>query len=159
MRCFIRLLPLAALLIGLSAPASAQDRHAGYYYPTPQSQELYYPRATALPEANRERRLGFVTGITQAQMQSPYPMTHVIFAKGAESEKLIIVSLQDGLFDTLFRARAFLAALTASARATPIFGDLEAETEYTFFDLAVLLGFEQITISDGKQFAHQIRFE
>ena len=146
----------AALFV---APVSAQDRHAGYYYPEAHSSEVYYPRATALPEANRDRRLGFVVGVTQSQMREPYPMTHVIFAKGAEAEKLIIVALQDGYFDTIYRARAFLAALTASARSTPIFADLKAETSYTFFDLAVLLGFEQITISDGKTFSHQITFE
>lgn len=155
---------LLALMVAvlISAPtrqAAAEDRHAGYYYPQAQSSEVYYPRATPLPEASRDRRLGFVTGITQGQLQAPYPMTHVIFAKGEDAEKLIVVALQDGYFDTIYRARAFFAALTASARTTPIFSDLQVETSYTFFDLAVLLGFELITISDGKTFSHQIRFE
>lgn len=154
---FTGLIGVVVALVG--APAAAQDRHAGYYYPQPQSSETYYPRATPLPEASRDRRLGFVTGITQGQQNAPYPLTHVVFAKGVEAEKLIIVALQDGYFDTIYRARAYLAAMTASARTTPIFGDLQVETSYTFFDLAVLLGFEQITISDGKGFAHQIVFE
>lgn len=149
----------AILLAAWGERAVANDRHAGYYYPQPQSSEVYYPRASPLPEANRARRLGFVTGITQGQLQAPYPVSHVLFAKGQNAEKLIIVALQDGLFDTIYRARAFFAALTASARTTPIFADLAAETSYTFFDLAVLLGFEQITISNGKNFAHQITFE
>jgi hypothetical protein len=148
---------LAAVLF--TGEARADDRHAGYYYPQPQSSETYYPRATPLPEANRDRRLGFVTGITQSQMKSPYPIPHVLFAKGVDAEKLIIVALKAGYIDTLYRARAFLAALTAQARATPIFAELNAETEYTFFDMAVLLGFKQVTISDGQSFAHQIKFE
>lgn len=151
---------IAAVILSLAGQSAfANDRHAGYYYPQPQSSEVYYPRASPLPEASRSRRLGFVTGITQGQLQAPYPMSHVLFAKGQNAEKLIIVALQEGMFDTIYRARAFLAALTASARTTPIFADLEAETSYTFFDLAVLLGFEQITISNGKTFAHQITFE
>lgn len=160
-RNLIAILGGALTALGIAAaPVLADDsRHAGYYYPEPQSEEVYHPRAETLLEANRERRLGFVTGLTQSQTQAPYPMTHVMFAKGAESEKLIIVALQDGMFDTIFRARAFLAAMTASARTTPIFSDLQAETSYTFFDMAVLLGFEQITISDGKLFAHRIRLE
>jgi len=145
--------------VSLAGPASADDRHAGYYYPQPQSSEVYYPRATPLPEANRDRRLGFVTGITTAQLRAPYPPTHVLYAKGAESEKLVIVALQDGYIDTIYRARALLAAMTAQARATPIFTELEVESTYTFFDLAVLLGFKQITISDGQSFAHQVTFE
>ena len=150
---------LLALAIAAAPAFADEDRHSGYYFPAPQSEEVYYPRAETLVEANRDRRLGFVTGLTQSQAQAPYPMTHVVFAKGEQAEKLIIVALQDGMFDTIFRARAFLAAMTASARTTPIFGDLEAETSYTFFDLAVLLGFEQITISDGKLFSHRILFE
>ena len=146
-------------LVSLAGPAFADDRHAGYYYPQPQSTEVYYPRATPLPEANRDRRLGFVTGITTAQLRAPYPPTHVLYAKGAESEKLVIVALQDGYIDTIYRARALLAAMTAQARATPIFTELEVESTYTFFDLAVLLGFKQITISDGQSFAHQVTFE
>ena len=157
----IRIAIAAALgaLVSLAGPASADDRHAGYYYPQPQSSEVYYPRATPLPEANRDRRLGFVTGITTAQLRAPYPPTHVLYAKGAESEKLVIVALQDGYIDTIYRARALLAAMTAQARATPIFTELEVESTYTFFDLAVLLGFKQITISDGQSFPHQVTFE
>ncbi len=157
----IRIAIAAALgaLVSLAGPASADDRHAGYYYPQPQSSEVYYPRATPLPEANRDRRLGFVTGITTAQLRAPYPPTHVLYAKGAESEKLVIVALQDGYIDTIYRARALLAAMTAQARATPIFTELEVESTCTFFDLAVLLGFKQITISDGQSFAHQVTFE
>lgn len=163
MRRTVRILSAAALAAMLSAFAAtaprADDRHAGYYYPQPQSFETYYARARPLDGANRDRRLGFVTGMTQRQMQAPYPMSHVVFAKGTEAEKLLIVALQDGPFDTIFRARAFLAAMTAAARATPIFGDLEVETTYTFFDLAMLLGFSQITISDGKTFSHQIELK
>jgi hypothetical protein len=157
----IRIAIAAALgaLVSLAGPASADDRHAGYYYPQPQSTEVYYLRATPLPEANRDRRLGFVTGITTAQLRAPYPPTHVLYAKGAESEKLVIVALQDGYIDTIYRARALLAAMTAQARAMPIFTELEAESTYTFFDMAVLLGFKQITISDGQSFAHQVTFE
>ena len=157
----IRITIAAALgaLVSLAGPASADDRHAGYYYPQPQSTEVYYPRATPLPEANRDRRLGFITGITTAQLRAPYPPTHVLYAKGAESEKLVIVALQDGYIDTIYRARALLAAMTAQARATPIFTELQAESTFTFFDMAVLLGFKQITMSDGQSFAHQVTFE
>lgn len=150
----------AALTFGAgAAPSAAEDRHAGYYYPQPQSTETYYPRAQPLRNSDRERRLGFVTGVTQQQMQANYPISHVMFAKGVDAEKLIIVALQDGIFDSIFRARAYLAALTAVARTTPVFQELAVETSFTFFDLAVLLGFKQITISDGKGFSHQVTFE
>ena len=126
----IRIAMAAALgaVMSLVGPASADDRHAGYYYPQPQSSEIYYPRATPLPKATRERRLGFVTGITTAQLHAPYPPTHVLYAKGSDAEKLVIVARKDGYIDTIYRARALLAAMTAQARATPMFTELEAES-------------------------------
>ena len=111
-------------LMSLGAAASADDRHAGYYYPQPQSTEVYYPRATPLPEANRARRLGFITGITATQMRAPYPPSQVLFAKGEEAEKLVIVALKHGYIDTIYRARALLAAMTSQARSLPILNEL-----------------------------------
>ena len=51
------------------------------------------------------------------------------------------------------------ANLTAVARTTPIFQDFGVQNFFTFFDLAKMLGFAQITISDGREFAHQVVLE
>ena len=148
-----------ALLISLTPMTSAKDRHAGYYYPEPASRETYGARAETMPSANRELRLGFVTGLTTLQAKQFYAPTYVIFAKGAEAEKMIIVALGGRGFRTLYQARAQLAQLTAIARTTKFLQDLSVETTYTFFDVAKLLGFKQITISDGIDFAHQITLD
>ena len=79
-----------------------------------------------------------------------------MFAKGDDAEKLIIVALDDGVMRTLFRARAVLAQMTAVARSTSMFNDMGVADSYTFFDLAKMLGFKQITVSDGVTYAHQI---
>lgn len=150
----------AVVWAGLAAPGLAQnDRHAGYYYPEPQTHEVYQARAQTLPEASRSLRISFVTGVTNQLLARPYPPTAAIFAKGAEAEKLIIVALDDGRIDTIYRARAIFANLTAIARVTPIFQEFGVEEFFTFFDLAKMLGFVQITISDGRDFAHQVILE
>jgi hypothetical protein len=151
--------PAVVLLLGLATAANAaegDDRHAGYYYPEPTSSEVYDARALTVPEATRKGRIAFVTGITNEQNKAPYPPTAAIFAKGSEAEKLIIVALEDGRIDTIYRARAIFAQMTAVARLLPIFSQLGVEDYFTFFDLAKMLGFEQITISNGRDFAHQI---
>jgi len=156
------ILPAAVLVFGLAAAAKAaegDDRHAGYYYPEPTSSEVYEARALTVPEATRKGRIAFVTGITNEQNKAPYPPTAAIFAKGSEAEKLIIVALDDGRIDTLYRARAIFAQMTAVARLLPIFAQLGVEDYFTFFDLAKMLGFEQITISNGRDFAHQITIQ
>lgn len=156
MRISLALAVLVLAAIFVSADVQAADRHAGYYYPTPASTETYVARAQTLQEADRSLRIGFVTGITNQILQQPYPPTAAIFAKGAEGQKLIIVALEDGRIDTLYRARAIFANMTAVARVMPLFRELGVEGWFTFFDLAKLLGFEQITITDGRDFAHQV---
>ena len=146
-------------MASLSGAAQAQDRHSGYYYPEPTSSETYKARAFTLPDTSRKSRIAFVTGITSEQNKAPYPPTAAIFAKGSEAEKLIIVALDDGRIDTVFRARAIFAQMTAVARLLPVFSELGVEDYFTFFDLAKMLGFQQITISNGRDFAHQVLIE
>ena len=149
------LLIMAAATSG-GADAGTADRHAGYYYPEITSSEIYRARAQILPDASREMRIGFIVLQTAEQAKRPYPPRFAIFAKGEKAQKLIIVGLDGESFRTLFRARGVLAQLTARARGTELFRNLAVEDVFTFFDLARMLGFEQITITDGELFAHRI---
>ena len=135
------------------------DRHAGYYYPEPSSQEVYGARAETMPQASRGLRLGFVTGFTGKQLEATYPPPYVMFAKGTEAQKLIIVAMEDDRVNSIYRARALFAMMTAFSRGLPIFRENGVEDRFTFFDLAKLLGFEQITITDGHDFAHRVIIE
>jgi hypothetical protein len=149
--------PGFCLLLLLILPAqAAEDRHAGYYYPEAMTREVYEARVQTFPQADRKRRVAFVTGFTAQMRNRPHAPTWAMFAKGAGAEKLIIVALQDGPLDTLFRARAVLAGMTATARLLPIFNELGGQDVLTFFDLAKMLGFTQITVSDGRHFSHQV---
>jgi len=151
-----RLTVWAAAAVMMATVADAQDRHAGYYYPTPEVTEEYEGRAQKLPEASKRVRLAFVTAMTAATHARPYPPSFAIFAKGTDSEKMIIVSLQSGRYDTVFRMRALLAMLTAMARATPILQDRPDVELLTFLDLCYMMGFTQITVTDGDNVAYQI---
>jgi hypothetical protein len=154
----LRGLLLVALLLASASAAGAQDgdSHAGYYYPEPQSVETYEGRVDTLPDSNRRRRIAFVTGVTAQLLQGRYAPTYAIFAKGDEAEKMIIVAFADGQMDTLYRARAVLANLTAMSRVTAFFREHTIAENATFFDLLKLLGFKQLTISDGDSFAHRV---
>lgn len=150
---------LLALGCGAAAAQEEHDRHVGYYYPHPQTEETYVARAETLPQASRPMRIGFVVGYTTNQLERPYPPDYVLYAKGAEAQKLIIAAVGAHRMNTLYRARAVLAMMTAVARTMPIFVDNGVEDSFTFFDLAKLLGFEQITVTDGDEFAHQVFLE
>ena len=148
------------MLLGFPfAGSEAADRHAGYYFPAPQSQETYKARSQTLAESGRRSRIAFVTGLTNRMLQNPYPPEFAIFAKGAEAEKLIIVAVRSDTYNTLYRMHALLVTLTAVARATPLFEQGAVQDYFTFFDLCKMLGFEMITVSDGREFAHRIHIE
>ena len=49
--------------------------------------------------------------------------------------------------------------MTAAARMLPAFQDMDAQANLTFFDLAKMLGFEKITITNGRDFAYQVIIE
>jgi hypothetical protein len=145
-----------ALGVLLAGPAGADDRHVGYYYPPPQTIETYEARAETLKDSDRTRRIGFVVELSQQILSNPYPPDFAVFAKGDQAEKLLIVALRDNVIDTIYRARALLAMMTSVSRATPLFQDYGVAEVFTFFDLLKILGFAQLTISDGDGFAHQV---
>lgn len=154
----LAILAVAGIAISAAAATEREDgsRHADYYYPPLTSDEVYTARALVMSSASREFRLGFVTGLTQQQLARPYSPAYSIFAKGEIAEKMIIVSLGQHGFKGLYQARGLLAQLTAVARGSPLFRESAVEDLFTFLDLARMLGFDELTISDGESFAHRI---
>ena len=140
-----------------AAQAPAADHHEGYYYPKVTSRETWPSRAKTLADVDRRKRIGFATGIAKQMSELPYAAPYAFFVKGDEADKLIIVATVDGTLNTPYRARALLATLTAFARLTPLFSEYAVEDLFTFLDLCKLLGIKQVTISDGRGFAHQVR--
>lgn len=169
------LLSLLALLpLWLAGHAAAQDgifladespeeeevsRHEGYYYPPLTGTETYPARAETLPGSDRTRRIGFIVGVTKGQMTREYPPTYAMYAKGTESEKMIVVSLSEGFIANIYQARALLAQMTAVARDMPLFVDNHVEDSYTFLDLLKLLGFTELTITNGQDYSYQYLIE
>ena len=139
-------------------PSSTESQHEGYYYPAISSREVYHARAQPLADSDRTRRLGFVTLMLGQQLDLQYPPQHILFAKGDDAEKMIIIGFGDS-FATLYRARAVMAGITALVRDTPLFQDLQVDDLFTFYDLAVLLGFKEIVLSDGISYAHRVTLD
>ena len=150
-------LALAALTFVAVPTASADHRYQGYYYPEVAVEESYEPRAARLPQASRELRIAFVTGISAEQGQKGYPAQVIAFTKGGEDDSLIFTALYDGPLSTVYRTRAFFAQMTSVARLLPAFQNEAALAgDYTFFDLAYMMGFNSIAASDGEGFAYRV---
>ncbi len=139
--------------------AAKKDRHAGYYYPKEVTVEEYVARAKKLPNMDRKARIEFTNQLNLQVLAKPYPPPFVLYSKGDEAEKAILVATADDFVGTLYRMRAFLALMTTLARQTDLFKEYGVDDLFTFFDQLKLLGFEQLTVSDGKTYAHQVKLK
>lgn len=141
-----------------AAPAE-EDRYIGYYYPKPATVENYTSPMQTVQGAERPQRVQFATVVSQGTIQSAYRVPYAVFVKGEKAEKMIIVGLQPGEMATVYRARAILANMTTMSRLSPFFQERTVAEDANFFDLLKLLGFKQLTITDGDKFTHQVNIK
>ena len=136
--------------------ANADDRYVGYYYPKPTSTELFESSMQTIQGAERPQRVQFVTVVSQGTIQSAYRVPYAVFAKGEKADRMIIVGMQQGELNTIYRMRALLANMTTMSRLSPFFQERTVAEDATFFDLLKLLGFRELTITDGEKLTHQV---
>ncbi len=136
--------------------ASADDRYVGYYYPKPNSTEIYESAMQTIAGVDRAQRVQFVTVVSQGTIQSSYRVPYSVFVKGEKADKMIIVGLAPNEFGTIYRMRALLANMTTMSRMSPFFQERTVAEDATFFDLLKLLGFTTVTITDGDKLTHQV---
>ncbi len=142
-----------------ATPKADDDRYVGYYYPKPTAVETYTSPMQTIAGAERAQRVQFATVVSQGTIQSAYRVPYSVFVKGEKADKMIIVGLQPGEMSTIYRARAILANMTTMSRLSPFFQERTIAEDANFFDLLKLLGFQQITISDGDKFTHQVNIK
>jgi len=138
------------------AAAATEDKYVGYYYPKPNSTEIYESAMQTIAGVDRAQRVQFVTVVSQGTIQSSYRVPYAVFVKGEKADKLIVVGLAPNEFGTIYRMRALLANMTTMSRMSPFFQERTVAEDATFFDLLKLLGFTTVTITDGDKLTHQV---
>ena len=133
-----------------------EDRYVGYYYPKPTSTETFESSMQPITGIDRAQRIQFVTVVAQGTLQSAYRVPYAVFAKGEKGDRMIIVGLQPGEMNTIYRMRGWLANMTTMSRLSPFFQERTVAEDATFFDLLKLLGFRELTITDGEKLTHQV---
>jgi hypothetical protein len=147
--------PAAATKPAAAAP-TGEDRYVGYYYPKPTSTETFESTMQTIAGAERAQRIQFVTVVSQGTIQSAYRVPYAVFAKGEKADRMIIVGMQQGELNTVYRMRALLANMTTMSRLSPFFQERTVAEDATFFDLLKLLGFREVTVTDGEKVTHQV---
>ena len=113
--------PAAKPAAATPATPPGEDRYIGYYYPKPTSTEVFESQMQTIATMDRPQRIQFVTIVSQGTIQAAYRVPYAVFAKGDKADKMIIVGMQAGELNTVYRMRALLANLTTMARLSPFF--------------------------------------
>jgi hypothetical protein len=132
------------------------DKYIGYYYPKPTTTEEFTSSMQTIATMDRPQRVQFVTVVSQGTLQSAYRVPYAVFVKGEKADKMIIVGMQQGEMNSIYRMRALLANMTTMSRLSPFFQERTIAEDATFFDLLKLLGFTELTITDGEKLTHQV---
>src|SRR3954447_7966388 len=90
--------PAAPAAAKPAAAATDEDRYIGYYYPKPNSVEVYQSAMQTVSGVDRAQRVQFVTVVSQGTIQSSYRVPYAVFVKGEKADKLIIVGLAPNEF-------------------------------------------------------------
>lgn len=155
-RLFLSVLMMALIGLGAINRANAAETHAGYYYPEPQSYELYVSPLPILRDVTKLSRVGLLVGLNDQQMKRGFAPGYHMFSKGALGEKLIIVAVESHRYQTLFQLRALLASMSSMARTSPLFAQTGSAENLNFLDLLKIAGFSQLTITNGLDVSHRI---
>lgn len=150
--------PAPAAAAPAAAPAG-EDKYVGYYYPKPTLVETYTSPMQTISGAERAQRVQFVTVVSQGTIQSAYRVPYAVFVKGEKGDKMIIVGLQPGELASIYRIRAILANMTTMSRLSPFFQERTVAEDATFYDLLKMLGFTQLTVTDGEKLAYQVNIK
>lgn len=154
---FCRMFVAAGLFAVLSASAAnAAETHAGYYYPAPQTFELYVSPLPVLRDVTKLSRVGLLVGLNERQYKRGFAPGYHMFGKGEFSEKLIIVAVESGRYETLYQLRALLASMSSMARTSPLFAQTGSAENLNFLDLLKIAGFSQLTLTNGVDVSHRI---
>lgn len=145
---------LVALLF--AGNAGAAETHAGYYYPAPQTFELYVSPLPVLRDVTKLSRVGLLVGLNERQYKRGFAPGYHMFGKGEFSEKLIIVAVESGRYETLYQLRALLASMSSMARISPLFAQTGSAENLNFLDLLKIAGFSQLTLTNGVDVSHRI---
>src|SRR3990167_1111536 len=141
-----------------AAPAG-EDKYVGYYSPKPTTVENYTSPMQMIAGAERQQRVQFITVVSQGTIQSAYRVPYAVFVKGDKAEKMIVVGLQNGELNSIYRIRAILANMTTMSRLSPFFQERTVAEDANFFDLLKMLGFTQLTVTDGDKLSYQVNIK
>ncbi|MEM1390071.1 MAG: hypothetical protein AAGG45_03240 [Pseudomonadota bacterium] len=139
----------------LTASNAVPSLEEGYTYPAPVGFEVVptiVVDEVAIPSF--EARVQFVSQLTQMLTSRPYAPLALAMTEGNDHQTIVFMDAGRLNVSTAYQARAMVAQMSSATRNSPVFAQYGVENYASVFDLFKLLGFDQVVITDGDDFAY-----
>lgn len=138
-------------------PASAIDEATGVgrYYPPASSVETPNILFERMEGVGPQQRQSFADQINLAASAPGRTVPIVVQAVGADKQTLVFLYIGAEGPMTPYLARGILARLTSITRAAPAIAEMGLSSEFDVYNMAAVLGFSRVIVTDGRDFAHQ----
>jgi hypothetical protein len=134
---------------------SDETTGAGLYYPPASSLETPNIRFQQMLGVGPQQRQSFVDQVNLAVGIPGRSLPIVAQAVGANRETLVVLYVGGEGAMTPYLARGVLARLTAITRSAPAIQAMGLSSDFDAYNMAAVLGFARIVVTDGRAFAHQ----
>ena len=139
----------------LTAADIDETTGAGRYYPPASSLETADVLFRQMPGIGPRQRQAFVDQVNLAASTPGGPVPIVAQAVGADRETLVLLYAGGEGPMTPYLARGVLARLTSIARSAPVIMEMGLSSEFDAYNMASVLGFGRLVVTDGRAFTHQ----
>ncbi len=139
----------------LSASAINETTGAGKYYPQVSSVETPDIRFGKMAGIGPQERQFFIDQVNLAASTPGRTFPIVAQAVGENRETLVFVYLDADDTMTPYLALGILARLTSVTRFAPAIAEMGLSSEFDIYNMAAVLGFARIIVTDGRDFAHE----
>lgn len=132
---------------------------AGRYYPPASSVEAPNILFEAMAGVGPKQRQFFADQINLAVSAPGRTVPIVAQAVGANNESLVFLYLGAEAPMTPYLARGLFARLTSITRAAPAITEMGLSSEFDVYNMAAVLGFGRIIVTDGRAFSHEANLQ
>ena len=128
---------------------------AGVFFPPPVSFDTHQVRFGTMAGVGPTERQLFIDRINLTATASGQSVPIAAQSVGDDRKTLVFMLLGSDGPTTPYMARAILARLTSITRFAPEIAEMGLSSEFDIYNMAAVLGFQQIVVTDGRAFAHQ----
>lgn len=145
----------------VTSASAAEDAQTGEgrFFPNVTETEVRPVRFSAMADTGPSQRQYFTDRINMETSGRGLTAPIVVQCAGKEQDVLVVMvsGFQEPL--TPYISRGLLARMTSIIRFAPTLAEMGLSEELDIYDVAAVLGFKQIVVTDGRDFAMATKFD